>query len=108
MPSLQKEVSWRPWQQWWQWWWQQWWWQWWGDFDGDYSDLDAAGVDAVDDDYFDHDDSNDKEFNVRRFYGDAAGLDDIDDYDVEEFNGNRFYHASKNYKRALDHLHNTG
>ena len=40
-----------------------------------------AGLDAIDEDYYDHDDhSDDNEFDVRRFHGDSTGFDDVDDY----------------------------
>ena len=40
---------------------------------------DTVGFDDVDDNYYDHDDSNDGKFDARKFHGDATGLDDIDD-----------------------------
>lgn len=48
---------------------------------------DAAGLDD-DHDYYDHEDSNNSEFDSRKFYSVATGLDDVDsDHDDKEFSG---------------------
>ena len=45
------------------------------------------------------------EFDVRKFHGDATGLD-YDDYD-DEFIGMKFYGANKSYERVRNHCHFT-
>lgn len=62
----------------------------------------------LDVDYYYHDDGDDNgdEFVIRKFHGDAAGLD-ADDYDDEEFVGVNFHDVSKKNERVCDHCHYT-
>lgn len=68
------------------------------EFDARNDLIDAAGLDDIDDIYYDHDD----ELGVRKFHGHAAGLDDVDDCDDEESDGMGFHSVSKNYERVHD------
>ena len=70
----------------------------------------------INDDFYDHDDSNDEKCDSRRFHdntaaepdiGDADDDDDDDDDDNDHFIGASFHNASKSYERVHDHCHYT-
>ena len=64
---------------------------------------DVAGLDDVDNDYYNHDDNHDNDgaSDTRKFLGSSAEFIDADDYDDEEFHGVRFHRASHNYESVI-------
>ena len=76
---------------------------------------DAAETD-INNDFYDHDDSNDEKCDSRRFHDNTAaepdiGVDDDDDDDDDDDNdhfiGASFHNASKSYERVHDRCHYT-